>query len=481
MELDVTPLRIGTAEKALLSQAKKFLRETSNQSSHSAVLLPLRFPLHGSINPLDWLVQFSAKEYSFVFFQGRDGRYSLGGVKLLPLSSQIKRGSTERDSDLLQTLTEDSPFRENSIVLEGRPFHESQSDHPFRTAQTAAPSIALLKERRIGRTESTSLVLQALVTREESDESIIERFSELLAFAKETFHFHSHSPSVALPLLSEFSLSPSHSTWQHKIALLKKHFLKSAIRKVVLARTAKHRFPSQFSPFELFRDRFSSSHSSYGLYWQHSPELAFGSVSPERLFSLNGDLLSIDSLAGTRKTIFGESERAAFLAMKNDRKLRTEQQLVTDDLVQQVSPLLTGLPQVSPVKLRRLGYVDHLFTEITGQVRTDISYSELVQTLHPSAAVCGFPRESSKKLLLELEEFERGWYSGPVGVTLGNHVEFLVALRSFLFESDTLTLYSGAGILPSSNALTEWEELDAKLCPYLRGPHSIQESEFSLG
>ena len=52
-----------------------------------------------------------------------------------------------------------------------------------------------------------------------------------------------------------------------------------------------------------------------------------------------------------------------------------------------------------------------------------------VAALHPTAAVCGTPRDAAMRLIEELEDTERGRYSGPVGwVDTAGNGEFAIAL-----------------------------------------------------
>jgi menaquinone-specific isochorismate synthase len=76
------------------------------------------------------------------------------------------------------------------------------------------------------------------------------------------------------------------------------------------------------------------------------------------------------------------------------------------------------------------------------------------------------PRETAIAHIRELEGFDRGWYTGPIGWIGRDGAEFAVAIRSALVHGATISVYTGAGIVPGSNADAEWRELENKLADF---------------
>jgi menaquinone-specific isochorismate synthase len=94
---------------------------------------------------------------------------------------------------------------------------------------------------------------------------------------------------------------------------------------------------------------------------------------------------------------------------------------------------------------------------------------ELLQALHPTPAVCGYPRDEALEFLRGEEPFDRGWYAGPVGFfdEEGNGA-FAPALRSAVAHGRTWRLFAGAGIVAGSRPELEWAETGIKFEPVLR-------------
>ena len=89
--------------------------------------------------------------------------------------------------------------------------------------------------------------------------------------------------------------------------------------------------------------------------------------------------------------------------------------------------------------------------------------ADLISALHPTPAVGGYPSDIAVHEIQRLEPFRRGWYAAPVGWVSRTGAEFAVAIRSGLVHGNTVSVYSGAGIVSGSVPAEEWEEIEAKI------------------
>jgi menaquinone-specific isochorismate synthase len=93
---------------------------------------------------------------------------------------------------------------------------------------------------------------------------------------------------------------------------------------------------------------------------------------------------------------------------------------------------------------------------------------DLVQRLHPTPAVGGYPRAGALRFIRDREGLDRGWYAGPVGwLDRRGDGEFAVALRSALVRGAEAMLFAGSGIVAQSRASDEYVETCLKLRPML--------------
>ena len=85
---------------------------------------------------------------------------------------------------------------------------------------------------------------------------------------------------------------------------------------------------------------------------------------------------------------------------------------------------------------------------------------------HAPPAVGGTPKDSALEWISRLEDFDRGWYAGPIGWITRDSAEFAVALRCGVLAGDTLSLFSGAGLVEGSEPGDEWLEIEQKITDF---------------
>jgi menaquinone-specific isochorismate synthase len=91
---------------------------------------------------------------------------------------------------------------------------------------------------------------------------------------------------------------------------------------------------------------------------------------------------------------------------------------------------------------------------------------QIVNALHPSAAVAGTPRDKALEVIEEIENIDRGRYAGPVG-WLGADGDgvWAIALRGAQLTEGKLTAFAGCGIVAGSDAQAELDEAILKFKP----------------
>jgi isochorismate synthase EntC len=149
-------------------------------------------------------------------------------------------------------------------------------------------------------------------------------------------------------------------------------------------------------------------------------------------------------------------------------KERNEHRLVVDFIAETLRKYCRAVQCGAAPEILKLPHVQHLRTVISGELLPETSDADLLLALHPTPAVCGVPRRTAERHIAALEPFDRGWYSAPIGWAMKDEAEFAVAIRCALVEGSRMTLFSGAGIMPDSNAEQEWREIECKIGNILR-------------
>ena len=102
----------------------------------------------------------------------------------------------------------------------------------------------------------------------------------------------------------------------------------------------------------------------------------------------------------------------------------------------------------------------HLVSDVQGQVRLELSWKEILESLSPPGSISGAPKSSAVSVIRD-NEILRGPYCGALGWVQGTEAELSVAIRIF-WKDEKLHFGTGAGITWSSNAQQEWEETQLK-------------------
>jgi len=104
--------------------------------------------------------------------------------------------------------------------------------------------------------------------------------------------------------------------------------------------------------------------------------------------------------------------------------------------------------------------LQHLVSDVKGELLDDISWSEIFEALSPPGSVSGAPKSSAVQVIAE-NEIDRGPYCGVLGWVEGEKAELSVAIRAFWKDSH-INFGTGAGITWSSDSASEWEETQLK-------------------
>ncbi|WP_046759036.1 chorismate-binding protein [Kordia jejudonensis] len=274
--------------------------------------------------------------------------------------------------------------------------------------------------------------------------------------------------------VSEFILAEA---YKKHIQLVKKGVVTiqdSDIEKIVVSR--KEDVVTEKNPFELFQQLLATYNTAFVYIWYHPKVGMWLGATPETLLNAKGSTFTTMSLAGTQK--FDENVETSW-----SQKEIEEQQIVTDYIVNRLQNITLNVT-VTEAETHQAGSVLHLRSMISGRIAPTINIGDIITTLHPTPAICGFPTEAAKRFILEEEGYNRTFYTGYLGElnlkeetsrnrnrknqensayrAVRTNSELYVNLRCMELNGPKATLYIGGGITKDSNPESEWQETLAK-------------------
>lgn len=243
------------------------------------------------------------------------------------------------------------------------------------------------------------------------------------------------------------------------------------LEKVVLARAERYAVADELDVDGLYgtiREAYPNGNNFCvrDLQQQHAYHLG---SSPELFLRRRGNRIVLHPLAGTLPkdpSLSDEQDRDRAHRLLDTPKFRSEHAYLVDFMRERLQPWCSQLVVPSEPGLVSAPNVWHLGTFIEGALRRDqTTFSELVESLHPSPAVCGVPRDAANAFIAE-HEGQRGYYAGLVGWFDGpRDCEFYMALRSMGADvaRGHVELRAGGGIVRGSSIPMEFGEVGAKM------------------
>lgn len=221
--------------------------------------------------------------------------------------------------------------------------------------------------------------------------------------------------------------------------------------KVVLSR--KIILKERIAIVETFNNLISTYSTAFRYLFFHPKIGLWMGATPEQLVKINQDQFETVALAGTQ--LYSENVIWATKEIE-------EQQFVTDYIVTKVKDKVNSLI-ISDAKTVKAGNLAHLKSFISGELTADFQANDLMNSLHPTPAVCGLPKEKAIDFILKNEGYNRKYYAGFLGeYNKDNQTDLFVNLRCLEVENDVVNIYVGCGITKDSNPEKEFIETENK-------------------
>jgi para-aminobenzoate synthetase component 1 len=182
--------------------------------------------------------------------------------------------------------------------------------------------------------------------------------------------------------------------------------------------------------------------------------LEIASASPELFLTRIGDQIKTSPIKGTKRDAtesFGSKDRAENVMIVD---------LMRNDLGRICTPGTIAVPDL--LRDEKHPGLSHLVSDVTGQLRSGITWPEILSALLPAGSISGAPKSAAVRIISESEPVLRNSYCGVLGWVHGDQAVLSVAIRIFWRESEFLHFGTGAGITWSSDAAAEWEETQLK-------------------
>ncbi|CAA6800509.1 MAG: Para-aminobenzoate synthase, aminase component (EC [uncultured Sulfurovum sp.] len=209
------------------------------------------------------------------------------------------------------------------------------------------------------------------------------------------------------------------------------------------------------------KEVFTYAKAKYKLYFKDE----FICFSPEKFIEIIDDEISTYPMKGTIEASLPQAKEKILA----DEKEMAEHVMIVDLMRNDLSMVGTN------VQVDKFRYVEKIqagekellqvSSKITASLPKDWSNTlgDLLSTLLPAGSITGAPKKSTVNIIDNIENYQRGFYTGVFGIFDGKNLYSAVMIRFIEKENNKLFYKSGGGITIDSNAKSEYEELIDKI------------------
>ncbi|WP_185859158.1 chorismate-binding protein [Blattabacterium cuenoti] len=227
---------------------------------------------------------------------------------------------------------------------------------------------------------------------------------------------------------------------------------KGHFKKVVLSRSIKISFHSFYLKKTFQKLIFSYPNALISLWYDIHHGFWIG-CSPELLIKSHKNKFQTVALAGT---VWNQ---------KKWTKKEIEEHKIVIKYIIHLLKSYKGSIFLKKTKTVKMGHLKHLKTPIYFSFLEEPDYSKVLDQLHPTPSICGFPKKESLDFIQKYEGYKRNFYTGYIGTVNRKDMELYLHLRCARIKENKkeITLYAGSGITMDSNIDQEYIETEKKV------------------
>jgi len=224
------------------------------------------------------------------------------------------------------------------------------------------------------------------------------------------------------------------------------------------------RFAEAPDPARLYARLRAANPAPFAGLFNHSGRTVVSS-SPERLVSVQGDLVQTRPIAGTRPRFAGDDDAARIRELAGHPKERAEHVMLVDlernDLGRICAPGSVEVDELMTVE--SYAHVHHIVSNVRGRLRAGTTPGEVIAATFPGGTITGCPKVRCMQIVAAVEGRARGAYTGAFGwLGLDGDMDLNILIRSAEVHGCELTFRTGAGIVVDSDPQRELDETRAK-------------------
>jgi para-aminobenzoate synthetase component 1 len=213
-------------------------------------------------------------------------------------------------------------------------------------------------------------------------------------------------------------------------------------------------------PLETYQKLNSISEPPFATYFKNKEHYLM-CASPERYLKKEGNKILSQPIKGTAQRFFDDDlDAQAKRELSSNPKERSENIMIVDLVRNDLSKTATkGSVSVEELcEIYTFKQVHQMISTVVSEVESSTSPIEIIKTTFPMGSMTGAPKISAMNIIENLEETQRGLYSGSIGYFMPNgDFDFNVVIRSILYNANNQYLSFSVGSAITSQSIPESE------------------------
>jgi para-aminobenzoate synthetase component 1 len=265
------------------------------------------------------------------------------------------------------------------------------------------------------------------------------------------------------------------------IETIKEHIRSGNTYQTNLTQQLTARLPAETTPQSIFWNLRKAHPAPFAAFITRENSTVI-SASPERFFRIEESTITTSPIKGTRPRGKNAAEDQALKQqLLTSQKDIAENTMIVDLLRNDIGRVC----EFGSVRVERLCDLEehptlfHLVSTISGELKQDVPFSEILKAVFPSGSITGAPKISTVRIIDEIEPDPRGLSMGAIGISIPNskfqipnskpslnsqlstlnHIfDLSVAIRTMTIRNGTANFNVGGGIVIDSGPEDEYEE-----------------------
>ncbi len=292
-----------------------------------------------------------------------------------------------------------------------------------------------------------------------------QRFTSF-EFAPEELQATVASPASCCRLLDQ---EQSESLFRQSVLTALEQIDAGHVEKIVLSRRLHITTEHAFVPLDILNKLRQKFPDCTAFSYQNTHGESFIGATPERLVAVRDGQFMTEALAGSIAR--GDNARQDAHLSKSllgSDKDRREHGLVLKFIQETLQSLGLNAEASEIPEILQLSNIQHLRVPLKGSMPAELHLFDLVEALHPTPALGGYPQYAALQQLARIENQPRERYAGLTGwIDTRGEGEFLVNIRCARVGHNRAELFAGAGIVVDSQPENELRETELKFISML--------------